>query len=122
MALSGHPVASKVQMAPGSRTVDTGGEFHLPSCLTVVRRSRGGREATRKPHLTPLAPEHPLMSLHPRPDFAIPEETQRVAHAAFPKGTLCLRIADELGPLYRDDQFAELFSTRGQPADSPARL
>jgi transposase len=54
--------------------------------------------------------------------LAIPEETYRVAHAAFPKGTLCLRIADELGDLYRDDQFAELFPTRGQPATSPARL
>jgi transposase len=62
------------------------------------------------------------VSLHPRSDLAIPEETWRVAHAAFPKGALGLRIADELGPLYRDDQFAELFPTRGQPAASPARL
>jgi transposase len=62
------------------------------------------------------------MSLRPQPTVSIPEETQRVAHAAFPKGTLCLRIADELGGLYRDDQFAELFPTRGQPAASPARL
>src|SRR5436305_12408887 len=62
------------------------------------------------------------MSLRPQPPHSIPEETQRVAHAAFPKGTLCLRIADELAGLYRDDQFAELFPTRGQPAASPARL
>src|SRR3954467_5693522 len=62
------------------------------------------------------------MSLQPRPAGSIPEETRRVAQAAFPKGTLCLRIADELGPLYRDDQFADLFPTRGQPAASPARL
>ena len=62
------------------------------------------------------------MSLRPRPPLAIPEETYRIAHAAFPKGTLCLRIADELGDLYHDDQFAELFPTRGQPAASPARL
>jgi transposase len=62
------------------------------------------------------------MSLHPQPNSAIPEETQRVAHAAFPKGALCLRIADEFGPLYRDDQFTDLLPTRGQPADSPARL
>src|SRR3954453_8804201 len=62
------------------------------------------------------------MSLRPKSAHPIPEETQRIAHAAFPKGTLCLRIADELGPLFRDDQFAALFSTRGQPADSPARL
>jgi transposase len=39
-----------------------------------------------------------------------------------PKPPFCLRIADELGPLYRDDQFAELFPTRGQPAASPARI
>jgi transposase len=62
------------------------------------------------------------MSLHPQPLSAIPQETQRVAHAAFPKGTLCLRIADELGDLFRDQQFADLFPTRGQPAASPARL
>lgn len=62
------------------------------------------------------------MSLRPQPTVSIPEETRRVARAAFPKGTLCLRIADELGDLYRDDQFAELFPTRGQPAASPARL
>jgi transposase len=62
------------------------------------------------------------MSLHPHPLSAIPDVTQRVAHAACPKGTLCLRIADELGDLFRDQQFAELFPTRGQPAASPARL
>src|SRR4051794_29193274 len=62
------------------------------------------------------------MSLRPHSAHSIPEETQRVARAAFPKGTLCLRIADELGTLYRDDQFTDLFPTRGQPADSPARL
>jgi hypothetical protein len=36
------------------------------------------------------------MSLQPQPPPAIPEETDRVAHAAFRKGTLCLRIADDL--------------------------
>ncbi len=62
------------------------------------------------------------MSLHPQLDYPIPEETRRVAHAAFPAGNLCLRIADELGNLYRDDQFADLFPDRGQPALAPARL
>ena len=62
------------------------------------------------------------MSLHPQPDSAIPEATQRVAHAAFPKGALRLRIADVLGTLYRDARFADLFPTLGQPADSPAQL
>jgi transposase len=62
------------------------------------------------------------MSLHPRTDYWIPEETQRVARAAFPKGTLCLHIADALGPIYEDSQFAELFPRRGQAAEAPARL
>jgi hypothetical protein len=73
---------------------------------------------------TPDCPWPRELSCHstPRPAGSIPEEPQCVTHAAFPKGTLCLRIADELGPLYRDDLFADLFPTRGQPAASPARL
>lgn len=62
------------------------------------------------------------MSLQPRPAFEIPEETRRVARAAFPHGTFCLAVADALGPLYADDRFADLFPGRGQPAESPGRL
>jgi transposase len=62
------------------------------------------------------------MSLQPQPAYVIPDETRRVAHAAFPQGTLCLRLVEALGQLYLDEQFAALFPTRGQPAASPARL
>ena len=62
------------------------------------------------------------MSLHPRPVFEVPEETARVAHAAFPKGNIYLRIRNRLGVFYEDEQFASLFSERGQPAFSPWRL
>jgi transposase len=62
------------------------------------------------------------MSLRPQAPPTVPEETGRVARAAFPKGTLCLRIADALGPVYRDGQFAALFPRRGQPAEAPGRL
>jgi transposase len=62
------------------------------------------------------------MSLHPEDPPSPPEETRRVARAAFPKGTLCLRIADALGPIYQDRQFAALFPRRGQPAAAPGRL
>ena len=62
------------------------------------------------------------MSLHPQDPPAVPEETRRVARAAFPKGTLCLRIADALGPVYQDRQFKALFPRRGQPAAAPGRL
>jgi len=62
------------------------------------------------------------MSLQVQTGYPIPDETQRVARAAFPKGALCLRIADALGVIYQDSQFAELFPMRGQPAEAPARL
>src|SRR3982751_1967811 len=62
------------------------------------------------------------MSLHPQAHYPIPEETQRVARAAFPKGNLCLHLVEVLGPLYQDQQFIVLFPQRGQPGLSPARL
>ena len=60
--------------------------------------------------------------LRPQGPPIVPEETRRVARAAFPKGTLCLRIADALGPVYQDGQFAALFPSLGQPAAAPGRL
>ena len=51
------------------------------------------------------------MSLQPQLAYVIPDETRRIAHAAFPKGTLCLRLVEALGQLYLDEQFAE----RGNP-------
>jgi len=62
------------------------------------------------------------MSLQVSSMTPIPTDTARVAHAAFPKSTLCLQIRDRLGPLYEDTQFAALFSPTGQPAEAPARL
>ena len=62
------------------------------------------------------------MSLHPQPMGPVPEETARVARAAFPRGNSCLRLRDELGTLFSDADFASLFPTRGQPAEAPWRL
>lgn len=62
------------------------------------------------------------MSLQPQTTDPIPDETQRVARAAFPKGNVYLRMRDELGEVYTDGLFAELFPRRGQPAESPGRL
>jgi transposase len=62
------------------------------------------------------------MSLHPEDPTLPPDETRRVARAAFPKGTLCLDIADALGPIYRDGQFAALYPRLGQSAAAPAML
>jgi transposase len=62
------------------------------------------------------------MSLRPNGFTEIPAETSRVARAAFPNRCLVMRVRDVLGPLFTDEQFAELFAARGRPAWSPARL
>src|SRR3954453_15652837 len=72
-------------------------------CLIII-----GREGT--------------MSLKPMEIPPVPEETTRIARAAFPKGTPFLRFRDELGVIYRDEMFAALFPKSGQPATAPWRL
>jgi transposase len=62
------------------------------------------------------------MSLPPPQLYSVPEQTRRVARAAFPKGNLCLRVYDELGTLFEDQDFADLFPAQGQPALAPFRL
>jgi transposase len=62
------------------------------------------------------------MSLPAFPDAAIPEETDRVARAAFPKGNVFIRMREALGLIYSNPPFACLFSHTGQPAEAPARL
>ena len=62
------------------------------------------------------------MCLHPSPVDPVPEETARVARAAFPKGNPYLRLRDELGTVFGDDDFADLYPRRGQPALPPWRL
>ena len=62
------------------------------------------------------------MSLHPQATYPVPEETPRVARAAFPRGNIYMQVADRRGTIYHDTQLAGLFPTRGQPADAPARL
>jgi transposase len=62
------------------------------------------------------------MSLPAPSSYSVPEQTQRVARAAFPKGTLCLRLADEFGTILQDQDFADLFPPQGQPAEAPFRL
>src|SRR5262244_1921839 len=62
------------------------------------------------------------MSLKIMPIPPIPDETIRVAQAAFPHGTLLIQIRDTLGTLYSDEDFADLFPSHGQPAEAPWRL
>lgn len=62
------------------------------------------------------------MSLHSQPIGEIPEETVRIARAAFPKKNIYMQMRDELGTFYEDEDFQALFPRRGQPAETPWRL
>lgn len=62
------------------------------------------------------------MSLRAPIVYCIPDETARVAQAAFPKGNPYLRMRDTLGPIYTNPEFAALFPGDGQPAATPAQL
>jgi transposase len=62
------------------------------------------------------------MSLHPQIIPTIPQQTIRVAHAAFAHGNIYLQLKDELGSIYEDAAFVHLFPQRGQPAASPWQL
>jgi transposase len=52
----------------------------------------------------------------------VPEDTARVARAAFPKGHPYLTFRDVLGPIFQDEDFATLFPAWGHPGLPPWRL
>jgi transposase len=62
------------------------------------------------------------ISMCPQPGSHVPEETARVARAAFPKGNPYLTLRNELETIYAESFFEDLFPKRGQPAESPGRL
>jgi len=62
------------------------------------------------------------MSLRPQPIGSIPEQTVRIAHAAFPKGHPYLTLRDHLGTIFQDEDFATLFPAWGYPGLPPWRL
>ena len=62
------------------------------------------------------------MSLKPQAVCPVPQETARVARAAYPKGNLYMQMRDVLGSIYTDEDFVDLFPKEGQPAEAPWRL
>ena len=62
------------------------------------------------------------MSLRPQPLSPVPENTARVAHAAFRRGNPYLLLRDRLGAVFTDADFADLYPRHGQPAYAPWRL
>lgn len=62
------------------------------------------------------------MTLQPQNEFSIPEETVRIARAAYPKGNVSMKMRDALGTIYQDKDFAHLFPQNGRPVEAPWRL
>src|SRR5918999_4832579 len=62
------------------------------------------------------------MSLNPCPIDPVPPETARVARAAFPKGNRYMTMRDELGVIYPNDLFADLYPQVGHYGEPPWRL
>ena len=59
------------------------------------------------------------MTLHAQTEFIIPEETIRVAHAAYPHGNPLMKMRDALGPIYQDQAFVSLFPHNGRGVEAP---
>src|SRR3954451_948341 len=81
------------------------------------RLSRGGRVFCDR-----FTRRRPAVSLKPTLIQPVPEETARVAKAAFRKGNPLLSLRDELGAIFADADFADLFPRLGQPGLPPWRL
>jgi transposase len=62
------------------------------------------------------------MAMNPHGLDPMPEATRRLVQKACPKGTPATRLRDGLGPIYHDEEFADLFPKRGRPAEAPWRL
>src|SRR5215213_2740752 len=63
------------------------------------------------------------MSLRPQPPLPpVPDNTARVARAAFRRGNPYVLLRDRLGAVFADTDFADLYPALGQPAYAPWRL
>jgi transposase len=62
------------------------------------------------------------MSLRPKGLPEVPEQTMMVARAAFPQGSLAMRVRDRLAEVFADEPFADTFGVRGAPGLSPGVL
>ena len=62
------------------------------------------------------------MSIKLQPIDPVPADTQRVANAAFRKGNPYVTLRNELGTVFEDSDFTDLFSSTGRPSVPPWRL
>src|SRR3954454_20911594 len=64
----------------------------------------------------------PPMSLRLQPLPPVPDDTARIAQAAFRRGNPYVLLRDRLGAVFADADFADLYPKLGQPAYAPWRL
>src|SRR3712207_9579642 len=63
------------------------------------------------------------MALPPQPPLPpVPDDTARIARAAFRRGNPYVLLRDRLGAVFADADFADLYPALGQPAYAPWRL
>ena len=63
------------------------------------------------------------MSLRPQQLIPpVPDDTARVARTAFRRGNPYVLVRDQLGAVFADDDFADLYPALGQPAYPPGQL
>ena len=62
------------------------------------------------------------MSLPSQPLPSVPDDTARIARAAFRRGNPYVLLRDKLGAVFADADFADLYPKLGQPAYAPWRL
>jgi transposase len=62
------------------------------------------------------------MSMRPRALPEVPAQTVAVARTAFARGSLAMRVRDELGEVFFDGAFLDAFAVRGRPGISPGQL
>ena len=62
------------------------------------------------------------MSLPSQPLPLVPDDTARIARAAFRRGNPYVLLRDRLGAVFADADFAGLYPKLGQPAYAPWRL
>jgi len=62
------------------------------------------------------------MSIKPMAIPPVPQETARVARAAFPKGNIYMKLRERVGTMIHDEDFVALFAKDGTPGLPPWRL
>lgn len=62
------------------------------------------------------------MTLVCRESNEIPEQTAQVARTIFPEGNRYMRLRDKLGEIYTDEEFASLFSWKGEVGTPPGEV